>query len=319
MSTLGVLWSEPLLQAAMLIIAAIAIDAVWYWPLKFHPLAFFQLVAVRMEKRVNRATKSSSKQNKIAGSLAFLMLAVPLLICVHLFLAIVLEPWFFELLILLIAISFHPQWRAYKRVANAVRNERKALSKDILSTFVLRETKQLSPLGCAKAAMESIALRFYYQQAVTVFWFFVAGPTVALGIRLLYECQQAWPTSRAQTQFFGQPARALYSLLAYLPCLLTSLILAVFYRPMSTLPAWFKSIVSHTRLRILNVTAFAINAELSGPVMLEGKKRRYPRFNSAHPTRVGHLQVLQHYVAGARAITAIVYLLIATIWFGSQV
>ena len=319
MSTLEILWAEPLLRAAVIIIAAILIDSLWYWPVKFHPLAFFKFVAQRMEKRVNRATKSSPQQNKIAGSLAIIMLTLPLLICTYLFLGIVLETWFFEMLILLIAISFHPQWRNYKRVANAVRNERKALSKDVLSSFVLRDTQRLSPLGCAKAGMESITLRFYYQVCVVIFWFFVAGPTMALGVRLVYECQQAWPTSHKRTQFFGQPARVLFALFAYLPCVLTSAVLALFYRPLAALRAWFAGLVSQPRLQLLRVTAYAINAELSGPVMIEGRKRRFPRYNTEHPTRVGHLQILQHYISAAKAIVAIVYLLIATIILGSSV
>ncbi|MDM7861801.1 regulatory signaling modulator protein AmpE [Alteromonas sp. ASW11-36] len=309
-------WSFPLLQSALLIGAVLLIDSIWEWPPKFHPLVFFRYLATQMAKRVNRAEKSSAQQNKIAGSLAPLVIIAPLLVIIHIALSLVHNSWFFAALILWIALSFHSDFKRFKRAKRTIEAEQKHLTKETLQHLVQRDTQQLSALGTGKAAMESIVLRFYYQVAVTAFWFFVAGPAVALGVRLLYECQQVWPTRETRFRYFGAPVRSIYAWLAALPVLISSLFIGLFYRPVQVIPTWFTQLVGHNRNRILAISAAGINAELGGPVMVAGKKIRLPRFNRQHPTKIGHLAITQQYITGCKAILAVNYLLIATIIFG---
>lgn len=314
---LDVVWSFPLLQAALLIGAVLVLDSVWEWPPKFHPLVFFRHLAVQMAKRVNRADKSSPQQNKIAGSLAPLIIIAPLLVILQIALSLVHSSWFFAALILWIALSFHSDFKRFKRVKRTIEAEQKHLTKETLKQLVQRDTQQLSALGTGKAAMESIVLRFYYQVSVSVFWFFIAGPVAALGIRLLYECQQSWPTRESRYRYFGAPVRFVYGWLAVLPVLVSSLFIGIFYRPLQVIPTWFKHLVGHNRTRIMAISAAGINAELGGPVMVAGTKIRLPRFNRQHPTKIGHLAITQQYITGCKAILAVNYLLIATIIFGA--
>ena len=310
-------WSFPLLQAALLISAAMLLDSLWEWPPKYHPIVFFRYLARQMSKRVNRAENSSIQQNKIAGSLAPLVIIAPLLVILQISLSLVHSSWFFAALMLWIAISFHTDFKRYKRVKRTIEAQQKHLTKEALKLLVHRDTQQLSPLGTGKAAMESILLRFYYQVAVTLFWFFVAGPVTALGVRLLYECQQAWPTREQRFQHFGTPVKFVYGWLAVLPIICSSLLIGLFYRPLKVIPMWFRYVVGHNRNRILAVSSAGINAELGGPVMVASKKIRLPRFNREKPTKIGHLAIAQQYITGCKAILAVNYLLIATILFGA--
>ncbi len=308
--------SSPLLMSAVILVGVVCLEALWYWPTKFHPLTFFRFIAHRMEKRVNRAQKSSPGQNRIAGSLGMLLLIAPFAICIQLFLSLVHFRWFFDALVLLIALSFHADFRQYKRVRRTVEAQQKHLAKDGLNQLVLRKTETLSPLGCAKAAMESIVLRFYYQFVTIVFWYLVAGPVAALVVRLVYECRQVWNIKHNRTRFFGAPANGLFNLLCALPCYLGSLVIGLFYRPFATLPVWFSQLTQSLRQRIVSLTAVAIQAELGGPVIYETNKLRLLRFNRASPTKVGHLNVMQQYVQGAKVIILVNSILILTIIYG---
>lgn len=308
--------TSSLLLSIVIVTGVMCLESLWHWPAKFHPLTFFRFIAIRMEKRVNRAEKSSPQQNRIAGSLGLLILILPFAICIQLFLSLVHFRWFFDALVLLLAISFHQDFRQYKRVRRTVEVEQKHLAKGGLNALVLRSTDTLSPLGCAKAAMESIVLRFYYQVVSTLFWFLIAGPVAALCVRLIYECRQMWNPKLQRTRFFGAPANALFTLLSALPIYIASLIIGLFYRPLSTLPVWFNQLTQSGRQRILSLSAKAIEAELGGPVIYENQKHRLTRFNRSHPTRVGHLNVMQQYIQGAKVILLVNCALITTIVYG---
>ncbi|WP_100643863.1 cobalamin biosynthesis protein CobD/CbiB [Alteromonas facilis] len=310
------LWESPLLQSAWIIVAAIIVESLWLWPEKFHPLTFFRLVAARMQAKVNRHTERSHQQNLIAGTMAPILLVGPVLICVWLFMEFVHFRWFFDFLILVVAIHFKPTLIRFKRVHHYIQQAHKHVSRDLLQPLVLRETQQLSPLGIGKAAMESVALRFYYQVTVPLFWFFVAGPVAALGVRLLFECQQTWPRKHSRFRYFGRSAAFAFKWLASIPILLSSFILGAFYRPFSTLPQWFKGLFNPSRHAILRITSSAIKAELGGPAIYEGKKVRFPRWNSNCPTKVGHMAIMLQYIQGAKAISAVTYVMIASILFG---
>ncbi|WP_100656086.1 cobalamin biosynthesis protein CobD/CbiB [Alteromonas flava] len=310
------LWASPLLQPAWLIALAMLIESVWRWPEKIHPLTFFRFIALRLARRVNRAEQRSIQQNRIAGVLAPALLIAPLSICLWLFLELVYFRWFFEGLILIVAIHFNPHFTRYKRIVDLAQKQQKLLGRDYLQHFVLRDVTQLSPLGIGKAAMEGNVLRFYYQVAIPLFWYFLLGPIAAISARLLYECVQVWSLKHRQYKQFGLPVAACFRWLGFVPRLYTSFVLSLFYRPWHTLPEWLRSLSSQSRDAILRITAKAISAELGGPAMYEGKKWRFQRWNQIFPTRVGHMAIMQQYIQGAKAILVVNYMLLAVLSYG---
>lgn len=282
---------DSFIQAAAIIIVAAALDSIWRIPAKFHPLTFFRLLALKLDVKVNHPERGRL-QNQIAGSLGFISLVFPTFIILYFLLEIVHFRWFFDGLILMIALYSSHRNSCYNRVHKYLSSQNKVLARESLSSIVLRKTVQLTPLGCAKAGMESYTLRFFYQFASVLFWFFFVGPLFALFVRLVSEFHQTWNNRLTRYQHFGWPVAQLNRLLQWLPCTLHCLLLSVIYRPLSTLKQWLLHLHLGSRQIILACTAYAIPCELGGPAIYNHKKVRFKRHDTKVEVKLGHMPLL---------------------------
>lgn len=303
-------WQNEAIQAASIIVAVVILETLWQLPVKYHPLTIIRLLAQRLQKKVNHPSRGRS-QNLIAGSLGVCALVLPLLIILSISLQFVYFEWFFEGLILYIAVSSVDTKRQYARVYKHLKNQNKILARESLSSLVLRQPQQLTPLGCAKAAMESITLRFYYQYTSVIFWFFIGGPIAALFVRLINDFHTEWHNQLPQFKTFGKPVAKFNTLLQWLPCLLHSFIFSLLYRPFKTLGHWFKYTGTSTRDLIIACTANSMQCELGGPAMYNGIKVRFNRHCQSVEIKLGHMMQLRSYLRVLSVTVVVVYVLIA--------
>ena len=287
---------SPVFQPVWVMFLAMAIERLWHWPDTYHPLSFARLLATNMARKVNKSSENSRIQQLISGSLAIIVLLLPLVLILVIFTTMAEFPLFFDGFLLLIALQFSPLLSRHKKIADAIKGDKKALARNMLNPIVLRETDKLSPMGIAKASIESLLLRFGYQYCSVLFWYLVAGGTGALAYRLIYEFSQVWNTKLARFRYFGKPAAGLVLLFSWLPVRISAWCFAIG----QNLGGAFKGlrrlsgkVSQHQVLLALNGGALSI--ELGGPAYYEGKKvrlmkvggQREIRFDDMARTRLG--------------------------------
>lgn len=275
MSQTPSLLSDPFIQSVWILLAVIVIERILPWSDKYHPLSLFRFVAIRMASKVNPSQQRTPYQRQIAGALAAIVLILPITAITAVLIYLAEFPLFFNGIVLLIALQFRPIILSFRRITTCLETNKKALARNVLAVLVLRETTALSPLGIAKAAIESLLLRFNHQFSTVIFCYLIAGSTAALTYRLVFELTQIWNTKLIRFRYFGLPLKRLHNLINYLPSLITSFSFAIAER-LTTALAALKKLPKGCSLHIktLAIMAGALQIQLSGPVYYQGQKRR---------------------------------------------
>ncbi|MCF2949518.1 cobalamin biosynthesis protein [Paraglaciecola aquimarina] len=245
------------------------------WPDKYHPLSLWKLFTIRMADKVLPTKEFGAKQQKLSGSLAFIVLLVPVCVSIAVFLYMSVYPVFFEALLLLIALRYKNTQLVCHRLSKQIALDKKILARHTLQPIVLRETNQMSVLGLAKAACETLILRFNYQYCGVMFWFMLTGGVGAILYRLLYESSQSWNIKLTRFSNFGLSVKFLVTCLQWLPTLLSGFSLALASLTFRGLFALSKvKTLLDIRGYILNVGGACLNIELAGPAIYQQHKIR---------------------------------------------
>ena len=116
----------------------------------------------------------------------------------------------------------------------ALKKEKKLLARQWVSTLVKRDTSSLSDIGIAKAAMESLILRFVYQVVTTLLVFLALGSVSALAYRLALICFWEWKRPYSAHAPFACPMNTVCKVFQFIPVVITVLISWVFVLPRAT-------------------------------------------------------------------------------------
>ena len=286
MGETGTLLTHHWLQPLWILFLVVMLERFLPWPDKIHPLTLVRLLATNMARKVHSDSTASVYQQKISGSLAVLVLVLPVMIIFATLITLAEFPQFFEALLLLIALQFQNVIKTYRALTRALKKEQKALARNLLSAMVLRQTDKLSPLGVAKAAIESLLLRFNYQFGTVIFWFLLAGGLGAFCYRLLFELSQCWNTKLERFQHFGQPAARLTALLAWFPSRVTAYCLALVENISGAFKARnFLQKGDNSHFKLLALKGGALSIELGGPVYYQDVKRRFKKVGGPRQVR----------------------------------
>lgn len=278
---------EPLI----IVTIALAIERFLPWPVQYHPLTLFRLIATNLGRKVNPRKPRSALQRRISGTLAVIVLLMPMVVIIAISMFIAQYPLFFDAFMLLIAIQYQPIVKHFKRVQKAIKLEQKSLARQYLNQIVLRDTTMLSPMGMGKAAIESLTLRFLFQQFSIILWYLVAGGLAALTVRLLFELSQCWNLKLSVNREFGQPIALLCNLVFFIPKILFAMLFALIGGLLSTISSF------HARPRNLPIGQYlklaiagALQIQLGGPAIYEARKIRYPKVGGVREVRYGDMQ-----------------------------
>lgn len=288
--SIAFLLQQPALQQLMLLLAVVLVEQYLPWPDKYHPLSLFRLLAINMARKVNPRQARSKQQRLLSGSLAIIMLVVPVLVLLQLLIYMADFPWFFHGFALLVALRLQPCIQAGQRIEQALLQGKKQLARESLQPWVIRETSRLSPLGIGKAQVETLLLRFNYQYVTVLFWYLLLGGVAALGYRLLYELQQAWNSKQATFAHFGKPAARLTHILQWLPVRM-GIIGFVFAQHLPVLAqAWRTRQKGWTQaILCLHWQGSALGIELGGPAIYQGNKVRRPRVGGTREIKLADM------------------------------
>lgn len=245
------------------------------WPDKYHPLSLWKIFTISMADKVLPSNDYSVKQQKLSGSLAYIVLLLPVFLIIGVFIYLSVYPIFFEALLLLIALRFKNIHSISQKVLRQLAAEKKILARQTLQSIVLRDTEKMSALGVAKATCETLVLRFNYQFCTVIFWFILTGGIGAILYRVLYECSQSWNIKLNRFNHFGLSIKYLVNGLQWIPSMLSGLSLALASLTTGGFKALFnKQGYLDIRLFMLNVAGASLNIELGGPVIYQQKKIR---------------------------------------------
>ncbi|MEP4890134.1 MAG: cobalamin biosynthesis protein [Aliiglaciecola sp.] len=275
----------------LVIITALLLEWLIPWPEKAHPLTLLRLMATNLAARVNPKAPRSPAQQRISGSLAIIVLLAPILVIISIPLFLAEYPLFFDAVMLLVAIQFQPVRRNFKGLQKALKSEKKNLARHHLNGIVLRDTGTLSPMGIAKAAIESLNQRFIYQQLAIIFWYLVGGGLLALIIRMFFELSQIWNMKLPKNRQFGLPIALVTQLFFFLPQLIFSLIFLVSSNPVGVYKG-AKSVPQKADINsyIKGVIGGGLGVQLGGPAIYQSIKFRSPRVGASREVRYADLQ-----------------------------
>jgi adenosylcobinamide-phosphate synthase len=267
--------SSHQLMSFGLVLIAVLFERYLTWPDKYHPLSLWKVFTIAMADKVLPSKDYSVKQQKLSGSLAYVVLLLPVCLIISVFIYLSVYPIFFEALLLLIALRFKNIHSISQKIQRQLATEKKILARQTLQSIVLRDTEKMSALGLAKATCETLVLRFNYQFCAVIFWFVLTGGIGAILYRVLYECSQSWNVKLTRFRHFGLSLKYLVNGLQWIPSILSGLSVAVASLTIGGFKALFyKQGYLDIRLFMLNIAGASLNIELGGPAIYQHKKIR---------------------------------------------
>jgi adenosylcobinamide-phosphate synthase len=276
------------MQPMLIVCAALAIEKLIPISSSIDPLSFFRFVCQRMASKV-LGQQCSSKQLMTSGSLALLLLVLPLLIVAYLVLQFASYQWLLDILLLWLLIQFTGNIKIVTRGIDALQTDKKQLAKELLQQTSLRNTQSLSSLGLAKASLEAIFLRYHHQQFTTILCYLLLGPIAALCYRLCYEANQVWNIKLKEFHYFGRLTNIITQMFQLIPSLVMSISFVLISSPKALIlhlkqKPLIKSIKQAIGLLgnqslLLQTLSSALNVNTGGPVMYGTTKKQRTRFS----------------------------------------
>ncbi|MGJ8693815.1 MAG: cobalamin biosynthesis protein CobD/CbiB [Thalassotalea sp.] len=273
--------------------------------------SFFRFYCAQFAQKVNKVSNSQTQQI-IAGALALLINYATIIIILWLFEDFIEVLWLWHALLLFIALdSFHLAKQGTLIAKDLVANK-KYEAKQKISSYLLRDTEQLSIMGISKSFIEMQLLRVSQHIVVVSFYFILFGPLAALSFRLLLEMHYCWNIKAARFQYFGKPIAFIVNLLQWLPTRISSILLLLL--SLNSHSALFWQLVKKHFFQLNNnllIHSFALVNEirLGGVCIYQGEKLRRVSFNDQakqpEPSNIIHAsQYLKKYLICLAVITA---------------
>ncbi|NDV90283.1 adenosylcobinamide-phosphate synthase [Alteromonas sp. 345S023] len=270
-------FTDSAYQTLLVLWLAVAADALWQWPISSHPLTLMRYIVKQMGEKVLPEMHYPKGQHYISGTLAAVVLLSPIVTCVAILVYMAEYPVFFEAVIMIVVIDFGFQRRQFSKLLTIIGKNKKVRTRETLSTIVARDCSRLTDVGVAKAAIESLWLKFLYLYCGVIFYFVITGPVGALIYRLLLLMSWQWHYRTPAMRHFAAPIRKLVSLLVLPPAIVGALATLMVSHPIRGVNAMKKSSAKDKTSLLLALLGGVNDIQLGGPAIYHHKKYRYPR------------------------------------------
>lgn len=268
------------------------------FPREAHPAMLWRQFAKLLADKVN--TNTSYSQSLLSGTLAFLLMMLPLLAVLIALKPLVWQPQLFELAFLLLAIDWRNTDKFTAQFIAALAREDKQQAKLLLQPIVNRSTESLSPLGLGKAGAETLIMSYGRNVIAVLFWFAIGGGTAAFAYRMAVELARAWSPSRERFSPFGLPATRLVATLEIIPLRLFAIMVAVGHKT-HVVFSLIKQQASSWPLPgpswLLVAVGAKLELSLGGPAIYEGKKAVRAKLGGRIAPSALHLAQVQKLLA----------------------
>lgn len=303
------------MTAALILVAALAADALFGEIRRGHPLAGFGSLAGWLERRWNRQAFPGVLRYGL-GVLALVALVVPLALLAAVLSAAPYGP-LFDLVLLYLALGLrslgdHARGVERSLVAGELDDARIAVG-----MMVSRDPRRLDARGVSAATVESVLENGNDAVFGALFWFLVLGAPGVVVYRLVNTLDAMWGYRTQRLAAFGWGAARFDDVLNWIPARLTALTYALLS------PAPLRALRTALRLGrhtespnagvVIAAGAGALGVRLGGPAVYHGRVRRRPRLGTgAAPGPAAIRRALRLVQGGALAWTG---LALTTGWF----
>lgn len=204
-------WYEFLTSPWVLAALALLLERWLPWPEQWHPLAIFRLFANYLQYKVNKSGYAAGQQ-RIAGWLALITLLILSLVPTAIVIYAAEFSQIIGALVLLACLRQSNYLKTLDKVHRLASKGQKRAARAWLSRIDQRDTHELSLHGLAKNSLELRALSILHHRMVPISAWLIGGPILCLGLRLITELNQLWPTEQRRFRQFGLAPRAAYAM-----------------------------------------------------------------------------------------------------------
>ncbi len=200
------------------VVLFVAITLEYWLPIfpGYHPKYLLDLLITNLVKRIYKPEHSDPYQ-VLSGALSLLVPLFIVLLPVYGILAFASYPEAISAFILYLCLEHRQIEKVTKRVTVLMKQNQKSAAKDLLRTWLRRDTSTLSEPGIIKATIETLILRIGRHYFSVLMLFLLFGIYGALTYRLLTIIHNNWSKYCAIGVKFVQPVAKLLYLLEWLP------------------------------------------------------------------------------------------------------
>lgn len=258
-----------------LVVAGVALDALFGEPRRHHPLVGFGNLAAGLERRLNTAAGGSIAR----GALAWVLAVVPPVVLVWWLAAQPLIGWLMSLVCLYAAIGWESLGTHARPVAQALERGDLPRARELVGRMVSRDTRELDEEGVARATVESVLENGSDAIFAALFWFAVAGAPGVVLYRLANTLDAMWGYRSPRFLLFGRVAARLDDLLNFIPARLVALSYALCGNARMAWRCWRSQAPlwdSPNAGPVMAAGAGALERELGGPAIYHGRIEERP-------------------------------------------
>jgi len=269
---------------ALIVLAALVLDASLGEPRRLHPLVGFGRLAQGLEQYIH------------ADSIRRGMFAAVLLLVPFTLLAGLLDrlPWsmLFDIALLYVALGWRSLDEHARRVRDALLSHDLSAARRRVGNMVSRDTAALDREGVAQATVESVLENGNDAVFGAIFWFVLAGAPGVVLYRLANTLDAMWGYRNARYLRFGWAVARLDDVLNFLPARLTAVGYALVGNFTRALRCWHSQGTqwkSPNAGPVMAAGAGSLGILLGGTAYYEGVMQVRPPLGEGHKAQADHI------------------------------
>ncbi|MBY6107533.1 cobalamin biosynthesis protein [Ferrimonas balearica] len=248
-------------------------------PEAWRPRYLLAPLADSLARKTNKPGRLPQQQ-RLAGTLALLVVLMPVLLLVWVVTRLAAYPLPFELALLAWLLPGPALARDTDSLFSRLLSGQKTQARGALAHWTVRDTDSLSPLGLVKAGIEVQLEQARSQRFAVMFWYALAGPLAASLAWLCNELSRHWHPGRPEQINFGHWPSRLAALLMVPVNVLLGLTLSLYGNPLAPWRARYQ-LTGPGLLRSQQwpqlCLACSLDRQLGGPWQLGGQRHLRPR------------------------------------------
>ena len=292
------------MTTALILLAALLLDALLGEPRRYHPLVGFGKVATAVEKLLYEDSKQS-------GAIAVALLLIPFTLIAS-FISHLPLGALFDALLLYLAFGWRSLGEHAANVRDALRSGDLETARQRVGYMVSRDTDALDEQGVAKATVESLLENGNDAIFAALFWFVVGGAPGVVLYRLSNTLDAMWGYRNERYLHFGWAAARFDDLMNYIPARLTALSYALAGNYQRAMRCWRTQGMnwkSPNAGPVMAAGAGSIDVELGGSAIYHGVEQQRPPLGEGDAPDIRHIDAALQLIRRAILIWVAVLLI----------